>query len=61
MRIEGKPGEPLTTAYLWLTVSEAAELRDTLNQLLRQEDFEGHHHVSSADYKTEVTVSLTRS
>ena len=60
MRIEGSPGEPLATAYLWLTVAEAAELRDTLDQMLREQDFEGHHHVSSADFGTEVTVSLTR-
>ena len=60
MRIEGSPGEPLTTAYLWLTVAEAAELRDTLGQMLREQDFDGHHHVSSADYGAEVTVSLVR-
>jgi hypothetical protein len=60
MRIEGSPGEPLTTAYLWLTVSEAAELRDTLDQMLRDQDFDGHHHVASADFGTEVTVSLSR-
>lgn len=60
MRIEGSPGEQLTTAYLWLTVSEAAELRDALDQMLRDQDFEAHHHVSSADFATEVTVSLAR-
>ena len=60
MRIEGAPGEQLTTAYLWLTVSEAVELRDALDQMLRDQDFEAHHHVSSADFATEVTVSLAR-
>jgi hypothetical protein len=34
MRIEGTPGEALQTAYLWLTRSEAAELRDALTDLL---------------------------
>jgi hypothetical protein len=60
MRIEGSPGEPLSTAYLWLTRGEAEELIGTLEQLLRDDDFEAHHHVSSADYQTEVTVALDR-
>ena len=60
MRIEGHPGEPLPTAYLWLTPTEARELRDTLDQLLREKDYEGHHHVSAADFQTEITVCLVR-
>jgi hypothetical protein len=60
MRIEGNPGEPLSAACLWLTRDEAKELADTLHQLLRDDDYEAHHHISSADYQTEVTVMLDR-
>ena len=58
MRIEGKPGEPLSTAYLWLTRDEASELRDTLEIMLAQgPDPSWHSHVSAADYQTEVTIA----
>ena len=56
MRIEGKPGEPLSTVYLWLTPDEARELRDTIDQMVRGDDSGWHGHVSSA----EVTVALDR-
>jgi hypothetical protein len=48
MRIEGQPGESMATAYLWLTPEEAKELMDTLGQLLRDGDYDAHHHISSA-------------
>lgn len=40
---------------LGLTDAEANELRDTLNLLL-QSGPGRHEHVSSADYKTELTI-----
>lgn len=57
-RIEGSPGEALETVYLWLTRSEAADLRDALNDLLTDVGESWHAHVSSADYQTEVTIAL---
>jgi hypothetical protein len=60
MRLEGQPGEPLATAYLWLTPGEAQKLMDTLGQLIRDSDYDAHHHFSSADFQTEVTVMLDR-
>ena len=59
-RIEGKPGEPLSTVYLWLTIDEARELCDTTDQMVQADDSSWHGHVSSADYQTEVTVALDR-
>ena len=58
MRIESTPGEALQTAYLWLTRSEVAELRDALNDLLADGDADWHAHVSSADFRIEVTIAL---
>jgi hypothetical protein len=43
--------------YLWLTDSEAAELRDALNDLLAEPGDGWHAHVSSADYQTEISVA----
>jgi hypothetical protein len=60
MRIEGQPGESMATAYLWLTPEEAKKLMGTLGQLLRDADYGAHHHVSSADFQTELTVMLDR-
>ena len=57
MRIESSPGEPLQAVYLWLTESEAAELRDALNDLLAGTGTGWHAHVSSADFQTEVSVA----
>lgn len=43
---------------LLLTKTEAAELRDALDDLLQRFDEPGWHaHVSSADYLTEITVA----
>jgi hypothetical protein len=45
---------------LWLTKAEAQELIDSLKQLLDEPPGPAnHHHVSSADYQREVTVTLT--
>jgi hypothetical protein len=60
MRIERQPGESMATAYLWLTPEEAKELMDTPGQLLRDGDCDAHHHISSTDFQTEVTVMLDR-
>lgn len=57
MRIEGSPGSRLTSAFLWLTPAEAAELRDALNELLVADQTDWHAHVSSADYQTELTIA----
>ncbi|MCL2816929.1 MAG: hypothetical protein FWD39_00895 [Clostridiales bacterium] len=44
---------------LLLTLNEAIELKDALEQLIEAEHNETHHlHVSSNDYQTEITVSI---
>ena len=58
MRIEVEPGKSLPVAYLWLTKQEAGELRDALVDLLADGDAGWHGHVSSADFKTEITIAL---
>ncbi len=58
MRIEGKPGRPLPTVYLWLTAAEARELRDGLNDLLAREDPNWHAHLASVDFDREITIAL---
>jgi len=60
MRMGGEPGQRLAPAYLWLTATEAAELRDALNDLIANPNAAWHAHVSSSDFKTEVTVALDR-
>ena len=45
---------------LWLTRDEAQEPIDSLEQLLDAPPGRpNHHHVSSADYRREITVTLT--
>jgi hypothetical protein len=58
MRIEGEPGQRLSTAYLWLTHDEASELRDAFDQMLAGADSRWHAHVSATDFQTEVTIAL---
>jgi hypothetical protein len=56
MRIDDlKANGSLSGVGLGLTVSEARELRDSLDVLLGIPAGR-HEHVSSADFKTEVTV-----
>ena len=43
---------------LFLTMSEASELRDSLNGMLADPIGHDHEHVSSNDYKKEVTVCI---
>lgn len=61
VRIETGPGQEQAAAYLWLTLLEAAELRDALNDLLDEPRPDWHAHVSSPDYAREVTVALDAS
>ena len=60
MRIETGPDDSETsTASLYLTQSEARELRSALDDMLGQEppDLNWHTHVSSADYQTEIALA----
>jgi hypothetical protein len=61
MRIEKAPGEPVRSVYIWLTRTEAGELRGTLDQMLADESLDRHEHVSSSDYQTEITLAWDRS
>lgn len=58
MRIEGEPGQPLRGVYLWLTKSEAQELKDALNDLLANGGPEWHAHIPSGDFSLEVTLAV---
>jgi len=44
---------------LRLTEAEARELRDSLESLLSDPSPNRHEHVSSSDFQSEITVSLT--
>ena len=49
----------LTDIILLLTRSEAAELRDSLNDVLKQTKWQDYHlHVDDSEYKHEITVAL---
>ena len=43
---------------LQLTISEASELRDSLNVLLSDRNLMRHEHVESDDFEKEITVFL---
>ncbi len=60
MRIETGPQQPVPAAYLWLTPSEASELRGALDDLLSDPRDDWHAHISSADYATELTLAVER-
>jgi hypothetical protein len=55
--LDEKSGQSLARVILYLTRDEAAELRDSLNALLGSSG-DRHEHVSSADYRKELTVCL---
>jgi hypothetical protein len=61
MRIEGSSGSSVGSVLLFLTESEARELRDSLDQMLADRAAGGsttrHEHISSGDYKTEITLA----
>ena len=61
MKIEADD-TPLASAMLYLTVNEAAELRDLLTDLIdRFDEDDFHGHVAGTDYQTELTVVADRS
>lgn len=43
---------------LFLTVSEASELRDSLNSLVHEGFHARHEHVTSGDFQKEITVCV---
>ena len=60
MRLASGPDDSDTSAVtLFLTRSEAKELRDALDEMVTQEpaDSDWHSHVPSADCQTEITVA----
>ena len=50
--------KPMNRVTLFLTMSEASELRDTLDGMLADPIGHDHGHVSSEDYRKEVTVCI---
>ena len=58
MRIlDEKANKSLDAAIIYLTQQEAAELRDSLEQLLADQ-LGRHEHISSDDYRKEITVCI---
>ena len=54
-----KDTQSLSNIDLLLTLSEAKELNNALEQLIEAKHNEIHHlHVSSEDYQTEISVSI---
>ena len=49
--------KPLNNLILYLTVSEARELRSSLDDLIKNSS-NNHAHISSEDYQKELTVCL---
>ena len=49
--------QSLSAIAIYLTTSEAEELRDSLEQLLKNWESR-HEHVSSSDYKRQITVCI---
>ena len=57
MRIVGKNNAVLATVTLCLTPEEAKELMDSVADLIANPETH-HHHISSNDYQTEITVAV---
>ncbi len=58
MRILDKDSDKsLNNVLLYLSYSQALEFRDSLNDLLKR-PLNNHSHVSSDDYKKEITVCI---
>jgi hypothetical protein len=58
MRILDEDGDkPLNAVIVYLTKTEAAELRDSL-ELILADPIGRHEHVSSDDYRKEVTICI---
>jgi hypothetical protein len=47
----------LNTISIFLTLSEAQELRDTLNSLIKK-PLNNHAHISNYDYDREITIAI---
>jgi hypothetical protein len=48
--------ESLSRIIVYLTLSEASELRDSLMSILETKSH--HEHIASADFKKELTISV---
>jgi len=60
MRLDAD-GQSVRRVVLFLSRSEAAELRDDLEHLLENYDSpDWHAHISSPDYQTEITIASER-
>ena len=60
MRIENmNTKEQWDKVVLHLTNSEALELRDALEAILREDKPGRHEHIPSADYKKEITIVVS--
>jgi hypothetical protein len=55
--LDEQVNKSLDAAIIYLTKQEAAELRDSLEQLLA-EQLGRHEHISSDDYRKELTVCI---
>ena len=51
--------EQMDKVVLWLSRNEAAELRDSLDALLKNQNIARHEHVASGDFEREVTVIIS--
>ena len=57
VRIQGN-GSPVDDLLIFLSRSEASELRSAIDALLENFDDAGWHaHISSPDYQTEITIA----
>lgn len=59
MKIEAEPGRSLNEVFLYLSLAEADELRDALNDMRDRDNQhrDWHSHVMSSDGKVEITVA----
>ncbi len=59
MRILGLDTDnKLDNVILYLTLTEAKELRDSLNDIIMGPQTRHHRHISSEDYQKEITVCI---
>jgi len=50
--------EELSKVFIYLTRSEAAELKDALNAILGEKGMRRHEHVPSSDFQKEITLAI---
>ncbi len=60
MKIIGKNNEVLNSITLCLTSAEAKELTDSATDLVEHPS-NHHHHISSSDFQTEITIAVYNS